>query len=200
VVSFPRCFTRSAGLSIQDHSPLCVFRLLPVGSLTSVGLKGSPGLRGFGPLGADFWHVIPKQWGRRVSVIGRVPVSGKVQGHSLDLNGTAHRLLMPGRGGPVATVRFECLREGLQEVEARIFIEKVLADPARRARLGEELAARSQEILDDQFRAFRLGAVPKPHCSHDPVWYAGSGWQERSARIYRAAAEVAGKLPAESGQ
>jgi hypothetical protein len=181
----------TAGGSIHDYSPLGVFRLLPLGSLTSVGLKESPGVRGFGPLGADFWHVVEERGGRRAPIVGRYP-----DNRAPNLNYTAHRLLVPGRRGPVASVRFECLREGLQEVEARIFIEKALTDPAKRTLLGDDFARRCRDLLDEQFRAYRLGAIGNAKCGHDPAWYAASGWQERSARIYRAAAEVAGKLPA----
>ena len=45
-------------------------------------------------------------------------------------------LLAPGPEGPVASDEMEAYREGVQECEARIAIERALGDEARKARLG----------------------------------------------------------------
>ena len=93
----------------------------------------------------------------------------------------------PGPNGAIGTVRFEMIREGVQECEARIFIEEVLLDKAQRAKLGAEKAKEIQEMLDERIRAGLWGA-------ENYGWYVSSGWQERSGKLYAAAAEVAKAL------
>jgi hypothetical protein len=121
-------------------------------------------------------------------------------------------LLAPGPKGPGTTTRFEAFREGLQEAEARIFIEKALLDPARSAKLGPELARKCRDLLDARlammFRSmsnlqmigggndagsqyatgWRWAAGP-----FGQVWFIGSGWQQRSEDLYALAGEVARK-------
>ena len=48
-----------------------------------------------------------------------------------------------GKDGPLATGRSEAFRENMQEIEARVFIEKALLDKAKKAKLGADLARRS---------------------------------------------------------
>ena len=105
------------------------------------------------------------------------------------------------------------IREGIQECEARIFIEKALFDEKLRAKLDEELAARCRKTLDDRIAPMRLGANTLVQSGAWTIlatcdlnwwngnsgimgyyWYVGSGWQERSAKLYNTAAEVAAKL------
>jgi hypothetical protein len=118
-------------------------------------------------------------------------------------------MLAPGRDGAVATHRFEMIREGLQEAEARVFIDRALVEK----KITGELAKRCQEILDERTRAMLRGATPlyisraawRDHPVNEHAWWSGcseagyqwfitSGWQDRSKRLYDAAAEVAEKL------
>ena len=62
-------------------------------------------------------------------------------------------MLAPGPDGPVSTARLENFREGVQESQARITIEKALVDPALKARLGDALAQDCQKLLDERQRA-----------------------------------------------
>jgi hypothetical protein len=114
--------------------------------------------------------------------------------------------LTAGADGAVPSSEYLLLREGIQECEARIFVEKALVDEAKKARLGAALAEKCQKLLDERTRCaawvfdqmylnYNLdGAMlGKPL---DLSWFAGSGWQERNERLYAAAAEVAGKLGA----
>jgi hypothetical protein len=110
------------------------------------------------------------------------------------------------------------MREGLQETEARIFLESVMTDPARRGKLSGPLAAKTQQVLDERGRALAMGLDiqplagfannPKPfldgygagdfHAGQAAIfrqWYMESGWQERSAKLFAVAAEVAGSTP-----
>jgi len=144
------------------------------------------GARGLGRLGADFWKVIPDSRGTLTdSLAGRYPESYWGQ---LNLNYGIPHLLGKGKNGPVPTVRSEAFRENLQEVEARVFIEKALTDDAKRARLGDDLARRCREALDKRIRM----------CLHAEgeglPWFVSSGWSRRTEELFELAAEVAGEL------
>ena len=155
---------------------------------------------GIGRLGADFWRVLKDRRGKRTSRISsRYPKS-----HWRNLN-LVTSLLAPGPNGPASTNRYEQFREGVQESEARIVIERALTDPALRKRLGPDLAKRCQEELDERMlfmwkglsslqlngrefgyaTAWRWTAGVEGH-----RWYVGSGWQERSRRLFELAGEV----------
>ncbi|MFC1672407.1 HEAT repeat domain-containing protein [Planctomycetota bacterium] len=137
--------------------------------------------RGFGRNGADFFPPYRDKKGRRVGMLAGRYLNGWNQ---LSLKTC---FLSPGPDGALGTIRFEMTREGVQECEARIFIEKVLLDKAQRAKLGEEKAKKIQELLDDRIRAGLWG-------KDNYGWYVSSGWQDRSAKLYATAAEVAGVL------
>jgi hypothetical protein len=116
--------------------------------------------------------------------------------------GLRRNWLSAGADGAIPGSEFVLLREGIQECEARIFIEKALTDEARKARLGSALAEKCQQLLDERTRYaawvfdqeylnynYGGGLLGKPL---DLSWFAGSGWQERNERLFSAAAEVAG--------
>ncbi|MFB3894481.1 MAG: glycoside hydrolase domain-containing protein [Phycisphaerae bacterium] len=182
---------------LQDNYPLTTFRFL--GERNIAGDS-----RGFARLGADFWPVLKNKAGERTgSIAARYPKSSW-----WNLN-IVTSLLAPGPRGAVATVRYETLREGLQECEARIFIERALLDKGTRAALGEDLAKRCQEVLDERTRAMLRGQSSliqvggwNANYSEDwweqpgvigSEWFACSGWQARTRDLYEAAAEVARK-------
>ena len=162
--------------------------------------------RGVSRGGADLWPAVRDRQGRRAgTVANRYPQSAW---RNLDIPWC---VLAPGPTGPVSTHRFEALREGIQECQARILIEEALADDALKRRLGPDLAGRCEDLLVERTQ-FMLKAVthlqinnqwghvtgPGPICRQIGVvghrWYAGSGWQERSRQLYQAAGEVARKL------
>jgi hypothetical protein len=118
-------------------------------------------------------------------------------------------LLAPGPEGPVATHPFEAFREGRQECEARIFVEKAVTDPALRPRLGEALAARCEKMLTERTffllkactnlqlegRHYTMATpIVRENSIAGHAWFAGSGWQERSAELYALAGEVERRL------
>ena len=143
--------------------------------------------RGVGRLGADYWPVVKdggRDAGRRVWE--RYPESTwRNLGIYVALLGAAEE-------GPVATTRFELFREGLQEAEARIAIERALTDPALAAKLGDALVKRSQELLDE--RIARMNENPAKTNRQWYSWTIGDGWQERSEKLYQLAAEVSAKV------
>jgi hypothetical protein len=137
---------------------------------------------GFGRNGADFWPVLKDAKGNRV---GRLPNRyPETEWAQLSLKTC---LFASGPDGALSTVRWEMMVESVQECEARIFLEKILLDPARRAKLGEEAAKRTQALLDERTRAATWGW-------NDPGWFVSSGWMDRTARLYDAAATAAATL------
>lgn len=95
--------------------------------------------------------------------------------------------LWPGPDGAETGARFEMLLEGIQEGEARIYLEQALDG----GKLPRNVAARAQAVLDWHFR--QTGFFQNKLCIHALEQYH-DGWQERSRTLYRAAAEVAGLL------
>lgn len=116
-------------------------RLLPEVNITG-------GQRGVGRIGADYWYVIKNSRGERVGAsYARYPEN---MWRNLNIDSW---LLAPGPDGPVATARYENLREGVQECEARIALEMVLTNPEAVKQVGDDLAARAQALLDDRQRS-----------------------------------------------
>ena len=165
--------------------------------------------RGLGRIGADFWAVMKDSKGQRRGRVGdRYPQS---MWHSCNLS---THMLNPGPNGPVATSRYEALREGMQSCEARIAIETVLTDDVQKAKLGADLAARCQQLLDDRiwvnlkgFSGLQLTGRQYTTYTHygsifyynaggagGAYWYAGSGWQDRQQQLYTLAGEVQAKM------
>ena len=166
--------------------------------------------RGFGRLGLDFWPVLTNAKGdKSLTLQGRYPQSNWKQIDMMVLC-----LAPPGPDGAMATGKLEMMREGLQEAEARIFLESVLTDPAQLRKLPAPLAARVQAVLDERMRAFLPDLERQTTAGFERMkplldglgfnglytplfsaifqqWYMASGWQERSQRLFDAAAEMA---------
>jgi hypothetical protein len=183
----------------QHESPQSEFRAFPEACILATGVfgpfgadgkKDHTGVDGVARMGADFWPVLKDKRGRLKGILA----GQYVQWGGLDIAGHGiHYVVGPGRKGPVSTTRFEMLRECLQECQARIYLEKILADPARRGRLGEEWAKATQELLDRRTRVtidFQITYQGK----HDKRGFVCSGWQERSEALYSAAAGASTKL------
>ncbi|RPI63944.1 MAG: hypothetical protein EHM48_01630 [Planctomycetaceae bacterium] len=184
----------------QDVYPTLISRL--VGEMNIAGSQS-----GFGRIGLDFWPVLADKKGKRVGTIqARYP-----QTSWENLDWMTRSFVPPGPDGAMGTPRFEMMREGLQECQARIYIEKALLDPALRAKLGDELATKCQSVLDERTKAMLLGLDNHLVCGFGKTslsnhgwwsspgqvgkfWYITSGWQDRSEKLYAAAAAVAAKL------
>jgi hypothetical protein len=187
-------FLRFGGLNNMSPSALAHF--------LELNITGRQ--RGLGRIGADFWAPFKNNKGRREGYAwSRYPQS---LWHSLNLSS---HMLVPGPDGPVASTRYEYLRQGLQECEARIALERILTDEALKAKLGTDLAKRCQDVLDERLReTWRAGSEMNitgreyatgklggdsyggyaGHC-----WYVGSGWQERSQKFLNLVAEATAK-------
>jgi hypothetical protein len=106
------------------------------------------GQRGIGRMGGDTWPVLKNKRGERGGfAYTRYPENNW---RNLDLHDW---FLAPGPDGAVATSRLEALKEGLEECEARIFLEDALLTPAKKVKLGDDLAKRCQDVLDEVHRA-----------------------------------------------
>jgi len=163
---------------IYDPAALVRFR----GMSENILLSDRPGQ---GQIGADFWPPKPAK-GRRPlgSLYNRYPRSRNAGGGNKAC--TTNQLLYPGADGAVPTLRFENVRENIQECEARIFLEKLLV--AKRLPAG--LAKKCQDMLDERTRWERLQGVG----SQAHISWPYSGWERRTAKLYQTAAEAAKAL------
>jgi hypothetical protein len=182
--------------------PLDAYPLTRWRAMMEIAITGSS--RGMGRLGADTWLAVRDKTGaRKARVWERYPGSNW-GGFSANCS-----VLAPGPDGPVATQRFEALREGAEDSEARIVIEAALADKASAAKLGPELAKRCEELLSERLKAawrgigvwqagadfsHEVSSWRERSCVTGDTWYVGSGWQERSQKLYSLAGEVEKKL------
>ncbi len=179
-----------------DAYSMVRWRVFPEQSVTS-------NVRGVGRIGGDTWQVVKDRRGRRVGRVWERFATGN-WGY-LNANSS---VLAPGPDGAVATMRFECLREGAQEAEAIIALEEALGDEAAVERMGPELAKRCKDALDER-RLSMWKSLAIWHSGADSgheatswrgqpgisgyVWYLGSGWQNRTEELFRLAAEVSRK-------
>jgi hypothetical protein len=179
-------FNRSgSNLLLMGYPPPWAFRLWMEATLAC-------GRNGNGRVGGDYWHMgmpILGQGQRGWGVAGGSggTMYGRYMHSHSDEAGLGRNctdLFGPGPDGAVSTVRLENAREGNQEAEARIFIERALRNKARP--LPPDLARRCQELLDERTNTCRLAKF-------NVLFLGAQGWQERSARLYAAAAAVAKK-------
>ncbi|HUV39762.1 MAG TPA: glycoside hydrolase domain-containing protein, partial [Planctomycetota bacterium] len=178
VAHFPR--------QMRNHCSRCKFRML--GELNIAGNQ-----RGFGRIGADIWPVLRNSRGNKVGILPqRYP-------HTSWRNLAIHlAMLYPGPEGASPTARYQVMLEGVQECEARIFIEKAITEK----KIDGELAKRCEEILDERVKALTEQMGDKWGYG-DWRWeserleypaFIASDWQARSKKLYDAAAEVAAAL------
>jgi hypothetical protein len=156
---FPRRL--STAVTVYTDSVPFYYRLAAERSIVA-------GARGIGRMGADYWgNVYRGGW----------------------LGATVKFMLAPGPEGAESTSRFECLVEGVQETEARIFIERKLEGEWAASAAGQAAAAALARRIEETL------IIPPASSSLRLGEYCG-GWQERSWDLYAAAASAAGgKVP-----
>jgi hypothetical protein len=169
---------------MRNNSPITDFRFM-------ADRPTEGGVRGAGRIGADFWPVMKDKRGRAVgSLSARYPQSGW---RNLDIRMT---LLEPGPDGAIATARFEMLCEGVQECEARLFIEEALF----RQRIAGALAERCKGILDTRTRVLDdLHKAEERDVTYEQKneiydRFLAADWQAVTDKLFSAAAEVAQQL------
>jgi hypothetical protein len=167
-----------------DSSRLLSFRFLNEQML----MKGQHGID---PFGVNYWPVKDAR-GR----FTRGALSAWAQGPSHAFVA----LLAPGPDGPLATERFEALREGVQIAEAMLFLQRALDDK----KIEGELADRVNQALDRRALALvaawkacdaahkEAAANKKPFRQEDVLLAeAAPGARERDAELYAVCGEVA---------
>jgi hypothetical protein len=156
---------------IEGHST-------PFGYRLAVDRAVAAGFSGLGRIGGDYWA--DTYW-------------HGMRGSEYHMAGfPVLTVLWPGPNGARPGVRFEALVEGLQETEARIFIEQAID----RGLVPDGLAERAGEVL------FRHNAETLSLPTHVPANWMNEnaqGWFCRSQRLYRMAAEVAGVVGLDVG-
>jgi len=183
---FPRFGAGSMG-HVRHVSPIGVFH-------AAVECYQASGYNGLGRVAADFWGVVKARRGMG-TVLDRfkswqrpgVPTMGHGE------------FLHPGPEGALQSVRFEALRLGVQECEARIFIEKLLYDKAKKEAMGADLAGRARKVLDQRIEELIRAKQDRSgmySIATDASWlgYAAE-YSERAKKLYELAAEVRAKAP-----
>ncbi len=190
---YPRELSMSASLLEQRFKLEMWMGALSLHEMKHYGK--SRGAKGLGRLGADFWKVLKDDRGRaRDTLAGRYPESYWGQ---LNLNYCIPSILGRGPTGPLPTVRSEQFREGLQETEARVYLEKAIVNDDTKAKLGDDLAKRCRDLLDERIRmANALGGSRKDQ-RHGEM--AQRKWNDEirhrlAEQLYELAAEVHAKL------
>ena len=182
-------FNRSGScLLLMGYPPPWSFRMWMESTLVY-------GRAGNGRVGGDYWHIGARLLGEGKADWGVVGGSGGtlfnryLHSHADEagLGRNCTDLFGPGPDGPVATIRLECAHEGNQEAEARIFIERALLRKDKA--LPADLARKCQELLDERTNVTRLWRMRAQDI-------APFGWQERSRRLFDAAAEVGNAVAA----
>jgi hypothetical protein len=149
--------------------------------------------RGVGRLGAEFWPVIRDKAGQpKGRIYARYPQSNW---RNLDIY-TA--LLAPMPTNVALTTRYEHLRQGVQECEARIVVERAVTDEALKSRLGPELVERCQKALNEHLLALQMVRGAGQRVLHalsgytdlESAWFMSCGWEQRAENLFTLAGEV----------
>lgn len=142
------------------------------------------GRNGNGRAGGDFFRAgYSRGSGNAGCMFGRYLRS---QVGQTGLGNTCCDLFAPGSSGPVTTVRFENAREGNQESEARIVIEKALLDKAHP--LPDDLAGECQALLDQRTHILRMwGIIEHKSGTQATTSIATSGWLDSNLRLFELA-------------
>jgi len=175
----------------RDMFPLVHFRLM-----AEMNIAGNQ--RGVGRIGLDFWYVLKDKRGRlRGTIQARYPATGW-----RNLDWMLRSFTVAGPDGALSTCRTEMMREGLQECEARVLIERALDS----GKLGGDLKKRCEEFMQERTWMLRTAldnhfldgfardaghswwSTPGQLGYH---WYMSGVWQESSAKLYGLASEVA---------
>ena len=146
---------------MRDYSSLAVLRSVLEDEL----MRGQDGISDFG---ADLFPI--------KSESGRYYCLGNGRGTGGPSCST-QALLAPGAEGPIATERFEMLRESTELAEAILFVEKALES----GKVPAALAAKANRILDERGDAF-INNWP-------------DGRLDRDTRLIALAGEIARTLP-----
>lgn len=184
-LSPPRYF--NARVYMYHGASLTQYRSFPYGAVClsvngwTKSVSGSAG--GLATIPLDFWEN-----DKGSSLLGRFDRSGWTDFHRQN----TYWLVAPGPDGLVGTTRYEMLREGLQETEARIEIEKAIAGK----QLPAELASACSALLIERMNTIWIGGQ---FARSNAQWQKGGwheyrvaeDWQASTARLFEMAGKVA---------
>ncbi|MCG3179820.1 MAG: hypothetical protein BIFFINMI_02166 [Phycisphaerae bacterium] len=152
---------------------------------------------GLGRTGLDFWPLLGRDsmdrskrpggyWNekRSVTLTARFPEGGWDQ---LNMDTATEALLAPGPRGAITTERFEQLREGVQECQARIAIERA----AMSGKVDAASVARCWQVLDERQWRLRGAFIGGREDCLEARDDFGS-----AEKLFRTAEEVAGNVDA----
>jgi hypothetical protein len=141
---------------------------------------------GLGRTGADFWPVLAPPKKRTTGKRSESIVGSYVETcwNQLNMNTATEFLLAPGPEGATSTARFEAVREGVQECEARIFVEKALLA----GKLDAALAKKCRAVLDERAWMIRSGCL-----NGSWEWYEEQAPTLLAEKLFECAAELAAK-------
>ena len=97
-------------------------------------------------------------------------------------------IVAPGPEGPIGTARYEMLREGFQEVEARIKLEMALAD----GWIEGELAERTADLIRERAEVLLRGdfSRPRTYTVGRSEFGLADDWQGSTLELFELAAEI----------
>ncbi len=144
------------------------------------------GYRGFGRVGADFWPVLAHSHGNNT---GREITARYITWHQLNMNTATCAVFHPGPKGALPTTRSLNMLLGIEEAEARAFVEGVLIDKDARAAVGEKLALEAQRLLDLRTRIYRVA-----NSTQWWNWFGGSGVESRREALFQVAGKIQEKV------
>jgi hypothetical protein len=165
-LGFPRYGVGFIG-ALNDGSPLAAYRLV-----TEAALQGN--LRGLGFLGGDFWPIRPLRPGDNRHVGVGYGLAG------MDRADGVVSCFSPGPDGTCFNGRMEMFREGVQAVEAMLFLQRA----AEEGKIADALARRIDDLLNERARTY-LRVRDRWHV------FECSGWQGEDDRLFALCAEVA---------
>ncbi len=145
-------------------------RALPVVNIFNANYEG------FCWKGLDYWAYISPD-GKKRSALNTYVRFGNIVGS------TPRTLSMPGPEGAVATVQLECMRQGIQDCEAMIFIRDSLESEVIRGKIPDALAGRCRNILERFSVILETGSRISPQ--------GGADIRGLTRELYQAASEVA---------
>jgi hypothetical protein len=88
------------------------------------------------------------------------------------------------------------MREALQEVEARIFVQEALMDKTQLAKLSPKLAARSRDVCMAHLTVLRYYsqfAQVQVNCEYSRI-FGQQQWEDLSEKLYDVAGEISEAL------
>ena len=140
--------------------------------------------RGFTGMGIDFWRIQHPRTGRFESSMiqhGR----GWPRMHTNNTRGLA----APGPKGALETTRYEMVLEGIQELEARITLERVLSRNALRSQLPRGVAAEMESFLHARVNG-RYALMAQEGRGDYVVWAPADVAYDQARQLFAYAAEA----------